>query len=276
MTTVYSKILHKIEQWPGGPFWSFLIHQAWAALFGGLLLGAIVFTQYVQLPWLFRYDWLFIFAIAIQLFMLASKLERPREVITILLFHLVGLGMEIFKTSNQIGSWSYPDQAFFRVENVPLFSGFMYAAVGSYIARAWRVFDLKFTRYPAPILTVILAIAIYVNFFTHHYIYDFRYVLFAAVFVLFGRTKVYYTINHKTRSMPLVVGFLLIALVIWLAENIGTYTSTWLYPQQFSGWQLVGIEKLGSWFLLMIISVIMVDILYRVHARRARAATASH
>lgn len=45
--------------------------------------------------------------------------------------------------------------------NVPLFSGFMYAAVGSYIARSWRTMNLSFSHYPSRMLTVLLAVAIY-------------------------------------------------------------------------------------------------------------------
>lgn len=257
-----------VERLPGGGLWLFLLKQAWAALFGGLLLISIIISGYFDLPWLARYDWLFLIAIAIQLFMLVTKLEKPHEVITICLFHLVGLGMEAFKTSANIGSWSYPGEAFFRVENVPLFSGFMYAAVGSYIARAWRVLNLKFTHYPPRVLTLSLAIAIYVNFFTHHYMYDFRYVLLFGVALLYGQVFVSYTVYEKTRRMPLVVGFGLIAAVIWLAENVGTLTNVWLYPNQVDQWQPVGIEKFGSWFLLMIISFIMVDLLYDLRLRK--------
>ena len=39
--------------------------------------------------------------------------------------------------------------------------------------------------------------------------------------------------------MPLVVGFWPDLLVIWLAENIGTFTSGWLYPSQVLHWHLV-------------------------------------
>lgn len=35
-----------------------------------------------------------------------------------------------------------------KVLEVPLFSGFMYAAVGSYTARMIRIFDMAFTPYP--------------------------------------------------------------------------------------------------------------------------------
>jgi len=262
-----TQILKKIGQLPFGSFLAFGVKQAWAALFGVFMLVALVVTAYVKLPFLARYDWLFIFAIAIQLFMLFAKLEKPREVITIVLFHLVGLGMELFKTSDQIASWSYPGYAFFAVGNVPLFSGFMYAAVGSYIARSWRVLELKFTHYPNRILTILLAIAIYVNFFSHHFFYDIRYVLFLAIIILYRRVWVQYTINKKVRRMPLLVGFVCIAFFIWLAENIATYVHVWIYPSQLVAWQPVGIQKMGSWLLLMVISFIMVDMLHYLRLR---------
>ena len=255
------QILKRIYDLPGGAVWVFLVKQAWAALFGGLLLFAIIFTHYVELPWLARYDWLFLWAVLVQIGMLVFRLERPREVVAIVLFHLVGLGMELFKTSSAVGSWTYPDEATIRLLTVPLFSGFMYAAVGSYITRAWRVLQLRFNNYPNRLATVVLAALIYSNFFTHHYTYDIRYLLFIMVAVLYGRTKVHFRLHIREYSMPLILGFALIAFVIWLAENIATFTDVWLYPSQATEWQLVGLEKWGSWFLLMIISFIMVDIL---------------
>ncbi len=260
--------LQKTRQLPGGALWTFAIKQGWAALFGGLMLGAIIFTHYVGLPGLSRYDWLFLFAIFVQLFMLAARLEKPHEVITICLFHLTGLGMELFKTSSGVGSWSYPGDAFFKLGNVPLFSGFMYAAVGSYIARAWRVLNLSFKHYPPRKFTVMLAAAIYGNFFLDHYGYDIRYLLFAGLLVLFGRVQVSYAVNEKIRHMPLVAGFALVALFIWLGENISTYSSVWLYPTQRVHWHVVGVQKLGSWLLLMVISFTMVDMLYYLRARQ--------
>lgn len=262
------QLLERIHNWPGGTVWVFLIKQAWAALFGGLLLFAIILTHFVELPWMARYDWLFIWAVLVQIAMLAFKLERPREVIAIVLFHLVGLGMELFKTSAGIGSWTYPEDSVIRLATVPLFSGFMYAAVGSYIARSWRVLDLRFTKYPNRWLTVVLAILIYVNFFAHHFLYDLRYLLFGFVAVLYWRTWVYYRLNTVEHRMPLLIGFVLIAFVIWLAENVGTLMGVWLYPGQEIAWHPVGFEKFGSWLLLMIISFIMIDILRAIFARR--------
>lgn len=231
------------------------------------MLSAIVFTDIVSLPWLSRYDWLFLFAVAIQIAMVKTGLERPREVITICAFHLVGLGMELFKTHPAIGSWSYPGDSIFRIGTVPLFSGFMYAAVGSYMARAWRVLDLRFTRYPSPLWTVVLAVAIYINFFTHHFVTDIRLVLFAAMALLYGRSTVHFVLTKTNRSMPLIVGFGLIAGVIYAAENVATLFSVWLYPDQAAHWQIVHPGKYGSWLLLMVISFVLVDVLHRFENR---------
>lgn len=231
------------------------------------MLVAVVGTHYVHLPWLDRYDWLFIFAIGIQMFMLVTKLEKPHEVLTITTFHLIGLGMELFKTSHAIQSWTYPEEAIIKVGNVPLFSGFMYAAVGSYIARSWRIMYLQFSRYPKRLYTVLLAVAIYVNFFSHHFTYDFRYCIFACFIVLYWRVGISYTINKKIRRMPFLVASFLVAFFIWIGENIGTFTHTWLYPNQISHWQLVSPEKVGSWLLLAIISFILVDTLHYIRAK---------
>ena len=87
----------------------------------------------------------------------------------IVVFHLVATVMELFKTSAAIGSWVYPEDFIIGIGNVPLLTGFMYSAVGSYIARIWRVFEFEFSHYPRKSLTDFLLSAIYVNFFSHHF-----------------------------------------------------------------------------------------------------------
>ena len=79
-----------------------------------------------------------------------------------------------------------------------------------------------------------------------------------VVAVLFGRSWIHYRVWHETRRMPLLIGLFLVALFIWFAENIGTVTSTWLYPNQRVAWSMVSLGKLSSWFLLLIISYAMV------------------
>ena len=82
----------------------------------------------------------------------------------IVVFHLVATIMELFKTSDAIASWFYPEDYFFGIGNVPLFTGFMYSAVGSYITRVWRIFELEYSWYPPRITTVLLVILIYGNY----------------------------------------------------------------------------------------------------------------
>jgi uncharacterized membrane protein YoaT (DUF817 family) len=241
----------------------FGLKQGWACLFGGLMLGLIILSRWVwpdDAP-IARYDMLVIGALLIQVAMLWFKLETIDEAKVILIFHVVGTVMEIFKTG--AGSWLYPEPSLLRIGGVPLFSGFMYAAVGSYLARVTRIFDFRFTHYPPMWATVVLAAAIYVNFFSHHFIWDFRVLLFAATAVLYARTSVHYRVFRFRHRMPLLVGFGLVALFIWFAENIGTWSRAWIYPSQEDGWHLVGFEKLGAWLLLMIISFVLVTLTHR-------------
>jgi uncharacterized membrane protein YoaT (DUF817 family) len=241
----------------------FGLKQAWACLFGGAMLALILGT------WLWwpesapvsRYDFLVVGAVAIQVAMLALRLETWAEARVILLFHIAGTVMELFKTAH--GSWIYPEDSVLRIGAVPLFSGFMYAAVGSYIARVQRVFHIRVRHYPPEWTTWVLAAAIYVNFFAHHWLPDVRAVLFVATALLFGRGSFWFTADRARLKMPLLLGFGLVALFIWFAENLGTLGRAWAYPGQEAGWEPVSLAKLGSWFLLMIISVVLVSLVRR-------------
>lgn len=241
----------------------FGLKQGWACLFGGALLALLIATRILwpQDAALARYDFLFLAALALQGTLLATKLEQPAEAVVIFLFHVVGTAMELFKTD--AGSWIYPEDNFFRIAGVPLYSGFMYAAVGSYLARVTRIFDMRYSHYPPLAPTVVLAAAIYLNFFTHHFVADVRWLLFAAAGALYFRTWVHFRVFRFTHRMPLLVGFLLVALFIWFAENAGTWSRAWLYPGQEAGWTPVSIHKLGAWYLLMIISFVLVTLVHR-------------
>jgi uncharacterized membrane protein YoaT (DUF817 family) len=150
-----------------------------------------------------------------------------------------------------------------RIAGVPLFSGFMYAAVGSYIARIWRIFDIRVSHYPPLWAPPLLAAAIYVNFFAHHWLWDGRIVLLAATALVFWRTKFWFRPFRRYRAMPILLGFLLVALFIWFAENLGTLSHAWIYPHQRHGWTMVPLTKLVAWYLLMIISVVLVSLVNR-------------
>nr|WP_074257551.1 DUF817 domain-containing protein [Vannielia litorea] len=254
----------------------FTLKQGWAALFGGLLLLAILATKAVWQPgWMLaRYDFLVIFALSTQVLFLWARLETWEEARVIALFHLTGTAMEFFKV--QAGSWSYPEAGLLKIMGVPLFSGFMYASIGSYIARVTRIFEMRFAPYPPFWTTVLLAVAIYVNFFAHHFLPDIRLALFAATLLLFARTRVWFYVGERPLWMPLPLTAFLVALMVWVAENVGTVTGTWAYPGQH--WtERVSFSKMGSWYLLLFVAfvtvtLVMRDFLYRTPQRPPRRA----
>ena len=114
-----------------------------------------------------------------------------------------------------------------------------------------------------------VSVAIYVNFFAHHFTSDARPLLFLAAAVMFAPCTLHFKVWEQHRRMPLLLGLVLVALFIWFAENIGTFSAAWVYPSQRHGWHMVSIAKLGSWFLLMLISYTLVAAVNGVaHASR--------
>lgn len=240
----------------------FVLKQGWACLFGGLLLAAILVSKFLwQADWpVARYDALVIFALGIQALFLIFRLETWEEARIILLFHLTGTVMEWFKVD--AGSWAYPEPGYFKIFDVPLFSGFMYAAVGSYMVRVIRIFEMRFAPYPPLWLTFLLAVAIYVNFFAHHFVADIRIPLFVATLLLYGRCWISFRISDHMWRMPLPLAAFLSSLALWIAENIGTVTGTWLYAGQRPD-HLVSFAKIGSWYLLLYVAFVTVTVVSR-------------
>lgn len=239
-------------------FLYFGIKEARACLFAGLFFAAIFLLPRSGLFGLPRYDALLLIALAIQAWMLWAKLETWDEFKAICLFHAIGFALEAFKVSGSIQSWSYPDFAYSKVFGVPLFSGFMYAAIGSYVIQAWRLLDMRIAHHPPYWMATGLSILIYANFFSHHYIGDYRWYLAACVLGLYARTTVIFRPYDRDRKMPLILGFILTGFFIWLAENISTFYGIWKYPNQLGAWSTVNIGKWSSWSLLVIMTFTIV------------------
>jgi len=239
-------------------FAHFVMKEARSCLFAGLFFIAVLVVPRLSLVGIPRYDLLLLIALVIQAWMVWTKLETLDELKAISLFHILGFTLEAFKTSHGIKAWSYPEFAYTKIFGVPLFSGFMYAAVGSYIIQAWRLLDIRVLRHPAYWKSAAIAIAIYLNFFTHRYIGDYRWVLAAAAMVLFARTTVVFRPYEKDRQMPLALAFILIGFFIWLAENAGTFFGLWTYPHQMGAWSHVHVSKWSSWSLLVVMTFTIV------------------
>lgn len=87
-----------------------------------------------------------------------------------------------------------------KVWGVPLYSGFMYASVASYICQAWKRFDLHITGFPPSWLALTVAALTYLNFFTLHYLYDVRWWLAGLIGIVFMRTWVPYRTQQQEVS----------------------------------------------------------------------------
>ncbi len=248
-------------------FLYFGIKEARACLFVGLFFAAVFTVPRAGIAGIPRYDVLLIIAVAIQAWMLWATLETFDEVKAICLFHVIGFVLEVFKTSGHIKSWAYPDFGYTKLLGVPLFSGFMYAAVGSYVIQAWRLLDVRIRHHPPYWMAGLNALLIYANFFTHHYIGDYRWYIAACTLGLYARATVIFRPLDRDRKIPLLLAFVLIGFVIWLAENISTFFGVWRYPNQLGAWAVVHLGKWSSWSLLVIMTFTIVANLKHIKSR---------
>lgn len=250
--------------------WRFTWAQVLCCLFPGGIFVSLAPSKVLPLGPLPRYDFILLCCVLLQVGMLLTRLETRDELKVIVVFHVLGLALELFKTG--AGSWAYPEFAYSKVNlggsGVPLYSGFMYASVASYLCQAWRRFDLRLLHVPPHAFQWALAAGIYLNFFSHHWLPDLRWGLGAAVFAVYWKTRARFTVGSSGHQMPLPLAFGLIGFFVYVAENIATYFGAWQYPNQVSGWNLVHAAKISSWALLVIVSFIVVAGLKHQKAQR--------
>ncbi len=223
-------------------------------LFAVAVFVGLALTRVVPLP-IPRYDALLAYGVVVTAVFFVLRLETAREVAVIFAFHLIGLALELFKV--QVGSWAYPEEARSKIAGVPLYSGFMYAAVGSYLCQAFRRFDLRISRFRW-VGAVLLAVAAYANFFTHHWLPDLRWLIAVGFVAVLWPSRVWFTVGRHRYAMPLSLSFVLIGFFLWVAENAATLLGAWRYPDQEAIWQLVHVGKWGSWALLVTLSFVLV------------------
>ena len=124
----------------------FTKRQAISCVFPVAIFATLAFTQVVHIPGIARYDLILIICLLTQAAMYFSKLETFDEIKVISLFHVFGLALEIFKVHHNC--WAYPEPGLTKVFGVPLYSGFLYASVASYMCQAWRHLDLHLLNWP--------------------------------------------------------------------------------------------------------------------------------
>lgn len=241
--------------------------QALCCLFAFLVVGLLALTDALPLGgWgISRADVMLAGVLLIQAALLVTRFETVREALALALFHVLGFALEVFKVSH--GSWSYDTAGVSVVAGVPLYAGFMYASVGSYMAQAWRRVNLTLHHSPPLPVQVLLAAAAYLNFFTHHYGPDLRWPITALLMLAYARTQVHFSLLGQRLRMPLLASFALIGLAVYVAENAGTFLGAWVYPQQAHGWRMVDAGKWLAWTLMVIVAFLIVSSLKRMETR---------
>lgn len=251
---------------------NFSYKQLNSCIFGIALLILIALTAlfYPADAWMSRYDFLAIAALTIQVLFILFKIETLKESAMIFIFHFLGMMMEIFKT--KMGSWSYTQSGILYLYGVPLFTGFMYASVGSYILRFQRNFHCTFTCFPSYPWILFVALLAYVNFMTHHYMWDMRWIILILSALIFWRTTITFELSVGALKLPFLMVLISLGSLLWIAENIGTFYTIWTYPHQTNLWQMVSPQKIISWYLLVLTALAIVYGLYPI-ARQGRFAS---
>lgn len=246
-------VVFGVREW-GRVGWAFVVIEAKCLLFPLLILFGLALTRRFGVPGVARYDTMLVYCLLIQWALVRRGMETVSELRAICVFHALGLILEIHRTS--IGAWSYPDPGRLRLGAVPLFSGFMYAGVASYLLQAWRRFDLRFERLPAPWIGVPLAVGSYLSFF---FVRGARIALIGLILLAFVRTWVFFTVAGRTLRMPLGLAFGLIGGAVWIGENLGTFFYGWRYADQANGWRMVAGTKAAAWFLLIVVGFTVME-----------------
>ncbi len=242
----------------------YLFIQLWkSSLFAILFFICFAFGKYITSFGLILGDFMFICVILIQTILIISKYESRTECKVILIYHLLGFGMEAFKTHPAIASRSYQYVGFFSLLWVPLYSGFMYSAIGSFLFQSIHRLKLKFINFPPFHYSIPIVILIYINFFSHHFVSDIRYFLFLLILGVAYKTYSYFEIDKEIYRMHSLLAIFLASLCIWIAENIATLLWARVYPNQQLWRHIVSFHKIGSRFLLFTLSTVIVSYVMR-------------
>jgi uncharacterized membrane protein YoaT (DUF817 family) len=228
--------------------------EARCCLFAVAVFAGLALSKVVPLP-VARYDALLIYCVLVTVAFRALRLESTTEILVICGFHLIGLAFELVKVP--LGSWTYPEEALTKIWGVPLYSGFLYGAVGSYVVAAWRHFDLRLSGC-RPVAAAAAAVAIYVNLITHHWLPDLRWPLAALLVVVTWGASVHFAVGDRRYRMPVALSFLLIGFFLWVAENIATFFGAWQYPHQLEAWRVVDPAKVSAWAMLISVAFVLV------------------
>lgn len=253
----YSTVGHWLNTWTRH-FFLFVRTLLQAAAFPLAIFVLLALTRSDSIPrfGLQRYDLLLIGCVGVQGFLLILRQETLRDLAATGTFHALGLAFEMYKVT--MGAWSYPEPAVAKVLDVPLYSGFLYASVGSFLIHASRRFRADWQRLPRARWTILLAVAVYLSFFLPPAVINLRWVAVGSLTLVLFSSRLWFVNTGRRRWLPLPVLLLFLGHGLWGAENLATFLGAWLYPTQSGGWRPVELSKVGAWFLLSFVAIVAI------------------
>ena len=227
-----------------------------------LAVFAMPRTGVLGLP---RYDLLLLFALAVQAGMLWTKVETWDELRRSRCFMSRASRSKSSRRRRASGRGATRTLPTRKLFGVPLFSGFMYAAVGSYIIQAWRLFDLRIRHHPPYWMAADRAT--HLRQLLHA---SFRRRLPLVSGRLQSRPLRPYDRDLPSlgpRSQHAAAGRLRAHRLLRLAGGEHrTFFGIWSYPHQLGAWATVHLGKWNSWSLLVIMTFTIVASLKHIKA----------
>ena len=237
-------------------------------MFGAVFVVAILASAALwNADWaVARTDALFVFGVLGLVAMFALGWNALGDALPIGAVFLAGVVLEWQRTG--AGAWAYEAGGVLQFGQKPLFVGFMYAAVGSYIIRSLRLKALMVTGMPAIWIGLGAGAVIYGSYFLSLPSWV-RPLLLTFVVIVFSGARVR---SPSGSWLYVPVALAMAAVLLWVAENVGTFTGTWSYPGQ-GAYEFVSLSKIGAWFLLLNVCFLLVIYLGPGDLRRHREGT---
>lgn len=226
--------------------------QVLAAGYALLLIGGLLVADLVPLP-VAQYDATLIYCVVVTVVAGGFGWLTRRELIAMLAGYVAVMVTELVAVAQ--GERSYPLEGWSEIGGVPLLAGFGGAAVVSYVCRLWRLLAIEVEHFQS-VMAGGVALLIYANFISRHWLLDIRALLAPLLLVVLRRCWVTFTLCDRQRRIPAALGYLATVLPLWALERLCAFLADdgWL-------WSAVPVGSAGSWALLVAAAFLAVTFL---------------
>lgn len=217
-----------------------------------LLIGGLLAAHLVPLP-VAQYDAVLVYCVIVTVVAGSLGWLTRRELIAMLAGYVTVMALAIVAVTQ--GERSYPLDGWAEIGGVPLLAGFGGAAVVAYVCRLWRLLAIEVEHFQSVTASAV-AVLIYANFISRHWLLDIRALLAPLLLVVLRRCWVTFTLTGRRRRIPAALGYLATVLPLWALERLCAVLvgDGWL-------WSTIPVGSGGSWALLVAAAFLAVTFL---------------